>query len=100
MSLSLLCYFLFLSFVLFLTLQINSACRKPPTRSSKDFRCYEFVIGGIVFRDLPTMDDNIEGGSSPSKEDFDNEESAYQNSGKLMSILDVIEPGWRSDGFA
>ena len=54
-----------------------------------------------MFRDLPTMDD-IEGrgGSSPSKEDFDNEESAYQNSGKLMSILDVIEPGWRSDGFA
>jgi len=48
------------------------------------------------------MDDNIEGrgGSSPSREDFDNEESAYQNSGKLMSILDVIEPGWRSDGFA
>ena len=73
------------------TLQINSACRKPPTRSSKDFRCYEFIIGGSLFRDLPT---------TATREDFDNEESAYQNSGKLMSILDVIEPGWRSDGFA
>lgn len=76
------------------------ACRKPPTRSSKDFRCYEFIIGGCVFRDLPTMEEGPGSPTSATREDFHNEENAYQNNGKLMSILDVIEPGWRSDGFA
>ncbi|KAL3806089.1 hypothetical protein ACHAXA_006995 [Cyclostephanos tholiformis] len=75
------------------------ACRKPPVRSSKDFRCYEFVIGGRVFRDLPVYDF---AGSCfrGSGHEFRNEESAYNNDGKLMSILDVIEPGWRDSGFA
>ena len=79
------------------------ACRKPPTRSSKDFRCYEFIIGGKVFRDLPTID----GGEPPSPTngegggggEFENE-YYNMNEGKLMSILDVIEPGWRATGFA
>jgi len=73
------------------------ACRKPPVRSSKNFRCYEFIIGGTVFRDLP-----VESGSCGQYGvEFQNEEDVYANNdGKLMSILDVIEPGWRSAGFA
>lgn len=70
------------------------ACRKPPTRSSKDFRCYEFIIGGKVFRNLPS-----EGSDGFSGGYFENEERAYEE-GKLMTILDVIEPGWRASGFA
>lgn len=69
------------------------ACRKPPTRSSKDFRCYEFIIRGRVFRDLP-----VEGSSFGG--DFQNEENSIHDDGKLMTILDVIEPGWRASGFA
>lgn len=72
------------------------ACRKPPTRSSKDFRCYEFLIGGRVFRDLPLP---LNASDTLGGAEFQNEESVY-NRGKLMSILDVIEPGWRADGFA
>lgn len=68
------------------------ACRKPPTRSSKDFRCYEFVIQGKIFRELPVNDGGVMGGSG-----FENEEQFYD--GKLMSILDIVEPGWRSTGF-
>ncbi|KAL9185367.1 hypothetical protein ACHAXT_003144 [Thalassiosira profunda] len=72
------------------------ACRKPPIsrRSSKDFRCYEFVLGGRVFRDLP-----VDSASGSPGNDFQNEERLHEE-GKLMSILDVIEPGWRSTGFA
>mmetsp|Transcript_30765 Transcript_30765/g.64334 ORF Transcript_30765/g.64334 Transcript_30765/m.64334 type:complete len:167 (+) Transcript_30765:2-502(+) len=71
------------------------ACRKPPTRSSKDFRCYEFIIAGKVFRELPVL------GSSnyQNNAEFQNEEMELNN-GQLMSILDIVEPGWRSDGFA
>ncbi|KAL3793077.1 hypothetical protein ACHAW5_002426 [Stephanodiscus triporus] len=74
------------------------ACRKPPIRSSKDFRCYEFIIGGRVFRELPVCDSEGSCGKDVGQE-FWNEEVAY-NDGKLMSILDVIEPGWRTGGFA
>eukprot|EP00585_Thalassiosira_rotula_P024675 CAMPEP_0196231404 /NCGR_PEP_ID=MMETSP0913-20130531/2215_1 /TAXON_ID=49265 /ORGANISM="Thalassiosira rotula, Strain GSO102" /LENGTH=264 /DNA_ID=CAMNT_0041511571 /DNA_START=40 /DNA_END=834 /DNA_ORIENTATION=- len=73
------------------------ACRKPPIRTSKDFRCYEFLIGGKVFRDLPKndLDEYCEGGG------YRNEESrALGKDGKLMSILDIVDPGWRSEGFA
>ncbi|EJK48519.1 hypothetical protein THAOC_32681 [Thalassiosira oceanica] len=72
------------------------ACRKPPTRSSKNFRCYEFLVQGKVYRELPRF------GSSASRSDddaFQNEEREY-NQGKLMTILDVIEPGWRAKGYA
>jgi len=73
------------------------ACRKPPVRTIKDFRCYEFLIGGKVFRDLPKneLDEYCEGG-------YRNEEmsGALGNDGKLMSILDIVDPGWRSEGFA
>jgi len=72
------------------------ACRKPPTRSSKDFRCYEFIIGGKVFRHLPVY--NSTGMYSRAWDEIQNEESACED-GKLMTILDVIEPGWRSTGF-
>jgi hypothetical protein len=74
------------------------ACRKPPVRSSKDFRCYEFIIGGKVFRDLPEYDSagSYEKGI---RQVFKNEEDSC-NDGKLKSILDVIEPGWRASGFA
>lgn len=72
------------------------ACRKPPVRSSKDFRCYEFIIGGKLYRDLPVY---LNGASHGG--DFQNEEqSQYFNDGKLKSILDIIEPGWKSEGFA
>ncbi|KAL7524923.1 hypothetical protein ACHAXR_000780 [Thalassiosira sp. AJA248-18] len=72
------------------------ACRKPPVRSSKDFRCYEFIIGGKVFRELPV--NGVDGSSFGG--DFQNEESAFNEDGKLMSILDIVEPGWRASGFA
>ncbi|KAL7548245.1 hypothetical protein ACHAWF_011536 [Thalassiosira exigua] len=73
------------------------ACRKPPVRASKDFRCYEFIIGGQLFRDLPI---NSNDGTSFGG-DFQNEEAVYGYAdGKLMSILDIIEPGWRAAGFA
>ena len=65
------------------------ACRKPPVRSSKNFRCYEFIIEGKVFRDLPFHGS----GSGLSR-------TATADDGKLTSILDVIEPGWRATGFA
>lgn len=70
------------------------ACRKPPVRTSKDFRCYEFIIGGKIFRDLPVhgSDEYFEGG-------YRNEECVYDD-GKLTSILDIVEPGWRSGGFS
>ncbi len=97
------------------------ACRKPPVRSSKNFRCYEFVIQGKVFRDLPFHGSG--GGPRNAGNDFRNEDmevhedgdhkmedggcgadfnaSSYDDDdGKLTSILDVIEPGWRSAGFA
>jgi hypothetical protein len=97
------------------------ACRKPPVRSSKNFRCYEFVIEGKVFRDLPFHGSG--GGLRNAVNEFRNEDieehddgdhnmedggcgadfnaSSYDDDdGKLTSILDVIEPGWRSDGFA
>lgn len=73
------------------------ACRKPPTRSSKNFRCYEFVIGGKVFRHLPVY--SSAGSYRKAWEEIQNEESA-DDDGKLMSILDIIEPGWRASGFA
>lgn len=99
------------------------ACRKPPVRSSKNFRCYEFVIEGKVFRDLPfhgsggtqqharntvgnefhnedmneDEDNHMEDGGCGA--DF-NASSYDDEDGKLTSILDVIEPGWRSAGFA
>ena len=72
------------------------ACRKPPTRSSKNFRCYEFLLQGKVYRELPRY------GSSDARNDddaFQNEEREYKQ-GKLMTILDVIEPGWRAQGYA
>jgi hypothetical protein len=67
------------------------ACRKPPVRSSKDFRCYEFVVEGKPFRHLPTVN-----GSGSEEIDFENE----YNDGKLTTILDIIEPTWRASGFA
>jgi hypothetical protein len=66
------------------------ACRKPPVRTSKDFRCYEFVIEGKPFRHLPS----VNGGSQEM--DFENE----SNDGKLTTILDIVEPTWRASGFA
>ncbi|KAL7427638.1 hypothetical protein ACHAXH_001483 [Discostella pseudostelligera] len=98
------------------------ACRKPPVRSSKNFRCYEFVIEGKVFRDLPFhgssggMLRSGGGGGEFHNEDMDEDDDNMEDSGcgadfnassydddddgKLTSILDVIEPGWRSAGFA
>ena len=67
------------------------ACRKPPLRSSKNFRCYEFVIGGRVFRDLAR--------NNQYGEDFHNEES-MDDVGFLSSILDIVDPSWRSAGMA
>ncbi len=74
------------------------ACRKPPVRSSKDFHCYEFIIGGKVFRNLLVYDST---GSYEKgiRQVFKNEEDSF-NDGKLKSILDGIEPGWRASGFA
>ncbi|KAL7463085.1 hypothetical protein ACHAXS_003465 [Conticribra weissflogii] len=71
------------------------ACRKPPIRSNKDFRCYEFIIAGKVFRELPILGS----GNHQNNAEFQNEENELKN-GQLLSILDIIEPGWRSDGFA
>lgn len=68
------------------------ACRKPPVRSIKNFRCYEFLVGEKVFRDLPTQDSNEYVGGFTSEDTCDN--------GKLASILDIVEPGWRASGFA
>lgn len=104
------------------------ACRKPPVRTSKNFRCYEFIIEGKVFRDLPfhgSCGGDGGGGqqSGNAGNEFRNEDimeededkhnmedggcgadfnaSSYDDDdGKLTSILDVIEPGWRSAGFA
>lgn len=67
------------------------ACRKPPTRSSTNFRCYEFVIGGCVFRDLAR--------NNQYGEDFHNEDSR-DDVGVLSSILDIVDPSWRSAGMA
>lgn len=67
------------------------ACRKPPTRSSTNFRCYEFVIGGRVFRDLAR--------NNQYGEDFHNEDS-MDDVGVLSSILDIVDPSWRSAGMA
>lgn len=67
------------------------ACRKPPVRSSKDFRCYEFVIEGKPFRHLPTVN-----GGGGEEMDFENE----YNDGKLTTILDIVEPTWKASGFA
>lgn len=67
------------------------ACRKPPTRSSTNFRCYEFVIGGCVFRDLAR--------NNHYGEDFHNEDSR-DDVGVLSSILDIVDPSWRSAGMA
>ena len=104
------------------------ACRKPPVRSSKNFRCYEFIIEGKVFRDLPfhgsgsglSRTATAAGGGGGEVGEFQNEDSLEEDAemedggcgvdfnassyddddGKLTSILDVIEPGWRSTGFA
>lgn len=105
------------------------ACRKPPVRTSKNFRCYEFIIEGKVFRDLPFHGSGSSGGGGGGQQsgnagnEFRNEDimeedednhnmedggcgadfnaSSYDDDdGKLTSILDVIEPGWRSAGFA
>ncbi|KAL3780422.1 hypothetical protein HJC23_004359 [Cyclotella cryptica] len=79
------------------------ACRKPPVRSSKEFRCYEFIIEGRPFRTLPAPKDaRDENGSNTS---FGSGGGGFENDdnfddGKLMSILDIVEPGWRSRGFA
>eukprot|EP00956_Cyclotella_meneghiniana_P010772 scaffold15073_cov72-Cyclotella_meneghiniana.AAC.13 len=67
------------------------ACRKPPVRTSKEFRCYEFVIEGKPFRHLPTV------GTGYDEMDFDNENAA--SDGKLTTILDIVEPSWRAQGF-
>lgn len=69
------------------------ACRKPPVRTSKNFRCYEFVIGGRVFRDLARSNNPYYG------EDFHNEDS-MDDVGVLSSILDIVDPSWRSAGMA
>lgn len=67
-----------------------AACRKPPVRTSKDFRCYEFVVEGKPFRHLPHLSENRE-------MDFENENCS--SDGKLTTILDIVEPTWRSSGF-
>lgn len=67
------------------------ACRKPPVRSSKNFRCYEFVIGGRVFRDLARY--------NQYGEEYHNEDS-MEDVGFLSSILDIVDPSWRSAGMA
>ena len=67
------------------------ACRKPPVRASKDFRCYEFLVGGRRFCDLPAH------GGAPGDGDgwgFANEEP--RDDGRLTSILDIVDPGWRA----
>lgn len=74
------------------------ACRKPPNRSSKDFRCYEFIVGGKIFRELPLLGSHSNNESRAGGE-FQNEESTHDD-GQLMSILDIVEPGWQSAGFA
>ena len=72
------------------------ACRKPPVRSSTNFRCYEFVIGSTVFRDLPNNNQYYGGG-----EDFHNEDYySMDDVGVLSSILDIVDPSWRSVGMA
>ncbi|KAL7517582.1 hypothetical protein ACHAWX_002498 [Stephanocyclus meneghinianus] len=77
------------------------ACRKPPVRSSKEFRCYEFVIEGKPFRDLPVPKNTRDANGSNTSfgcdgREFENEDNFED--GKLMSILDIVEPGWRSNG--
>ena len=72
------------------------ACRKPPTRSSHNFRCYEFVIGHQVFRDLARYTEN---NNDDDGEAFYNEDSR-DDVGVLSSILDIVDPSWRSAGMA
>jgi hypothetical protein len=67
------------------------ACRKPPVRTSKEFRCYEFVIEGKPFRHLPSLNS-----ANSDEMDFENENC---NDGKLTTILDIVEPTWRANGF-
>lgn len=68
------------------------ACRKPPIRTSKEFRCYEFVIEGKPFRHLPTVN-----GACGEEMVFENENAA--SDGKLTTILDIVEPAWKAQGF-
>ena len=73
------------------------ACRKPPVRSSTNFRCYEFVIGTTVFRDLPrTTNNQYYGGEEFNNEDY----NSMDDVGVLSSILDIVDPSWRSVGMA
>ena len=64
------------------------ACRKPPIRASKGFRCYEFVVQGKPFRHLPTL--------TTWNEEMDVEN---EDDGQLTTILDIVEPTWRASGF-
>ena len=78
------------------------ACRKPPVRSSTNFRCYEFVIGTTVFRNLPRMMNTTTNNNHQyygGGEDFHNEDyHSMDDVGVLSSILDIVDPSWRSSG--
>ena len=53
-------------------------------------------------RDLP-VPKNIRGENGSNTLGFDGREFENEDNfddGKLMSILDIVEPGWRSNGFA
>lgn len=80
------------------------ACRKPPLRSSTNFRCYEFVIGSTVFRDLPRMNTTATSSNNHQHyggEEFHNEDHySTDDVGVLSSILDIVDPSWRSVGMA
>lgn len=68
------------------------ACRKAPNRSGPNFRCHELLIGGKSYFELP-------GGES---DDFDNETTngtTHIGNVGAVSILDIICPDWRGDGF-
>ena len=55
----------------------------------------EFVIGTTVFRDLPRMNTTTYGGG----EEFNNEDYySMDDVGVLSSILDIVDPSWRSSG--
>ena len=62
---------------------------------------YEFVIGSTVFRDLPRMNTTTTSNNHQyyGGEEFHNEDYySMDDVGVLSSILDIVDPSWRSSG--
>jgi hypothetical protein len=81
------------------------ACRTAPNKADRDFLCYECIINGQAFSQLPNMSENrllmttedspqpvIDDGDNYSSEEEENDETASYYDNDLCSVVDIVYP--------